>query len=60
MNEIMPFTVTWMDPEILILSEANQRKTNIVSCHLHVGYKKAIQMNLPTKQKETHRHRKQT
>ena len=29
-NEIMPFTATWMDLEILILSEPNQTKTNII------------------------------
>ena len=28
-NEIMPFAVAWMDLEIIILSEVNQRKTNI-------------------------------
>ena len=28
-NEIMPFTATWMDPEIIILSEVSQRKINI-------------------------------
>ena len=28
-NEIMPFTATWMDPEIIILSEVSQTKTNI-------------------------------
>ena len=28
-NEIMPFASTWMDPQIIILSEVNQRKTNI-------------------------------
>ena len=27
-NEIMPFAATWMDLEIIILSEASQRKTN--------------------------------
>ena len=27
-NKIMPFTGTWMDPEIVILSEVSQRKTN--------------------------------
>ena len=29
-NEIMPFTETWMDLEIIILSEVRQRKTNII------------------------------
>ena len=27
-HEIMPFTAMWMDLEILILDEVNQRKTN--------------------------------
>ena len=34
-NEIMPFTATWMDQEIIILSEVRQRKTNIIY-HLYV------------------------
>ena len=34
-NEIMPFTETWMDQEIIILSEVRQRKTNIIY-HLYV------------------------
>ena len=29
-NEIMPFAVTWTEPEIIILSEVSQRKTNII------------------------------
>ena len=28
-NEILPFATTWMDPEIVILSEVSQTKTNI-------------------------------
>ena len=29
-NEIMPFEATWIDLEIIIVSEVNQTKTNIV------------------------------
>ena len=29
-NKIMPFAATWMDPDIIILSKANQTKTIIV------------------------------
>ena len=29
-NEIMPFATTWMDLEIIILSEVSQTKTNII------------------------------
>ena len=29
-NEIMPFAATWMDLEMIILSEVRQRKTNTI------------------------------
>ena len=30
-NEMMPFTATWLDLEILILSEVRRKKTNMIS-----------------------------
>ena len=38
-NEILPFAATWVDLENIILSEVNQRKTNIIY-HLYVESKK--------------------
>ena len=41
-NEIMPFAATWMDLEIIILSEGSQTETNICH-HLYVESKNMIQ-----------------
>ena len=30
-NKIMPFSATWVDLEIIILSEVSQTKTNMIS-----------------------------
>ena len=38
-NEIMPFAATWMQLEIIILSEVRKRKTNTVWYHLYVEAK---------------------
>ena len=51
-NEIMLFAVTWIDLEIVILSELSQTekdKYHLIS--LHMESKKMVQMNLSTKQK---------
>ena len=57
---MLPFAATWMDQEI-ILSEVNQTKAKKyhVITYMWNLKKKMIQMNLFTKQKQTHRHRKQ-
>ena len=39
-NEIMGYIAIWMDPEIVILSEVSQTKTNIIWYHLYVESKK--------------------
>ena len=48
----MPFAATWTDLKIIILSEVSQRQ-------IYVQTKKK-NANLFTKQKQTHRHRRQT
>ena len=55
----MPFAATWMNLDIIILNEVSQRKTNTIY-HLYMESKTLIQINLFTKQKLPHRHRKQT
>jgi len=54
----MPFAATWMDLEIIILSSVNQRKTDIIRYCLYVeSFLRMIQMNLFTKEKQTHKER---
>ena len=38
-NEIMTFAATWMDLEIVILSEVRKRKTNTTWYHFYVESK---------------------
>ena len=53
----MPFTATWMDLEIIILSERGRRKTTHDIAYMR-NLKKMLQINLFIKQKQTHRLRK--
>ena len=60
-NEIMPFATTWMQLEIIILSEASQKEKDryhmiLLICRIE---KEMVQMNSFTKQKQTHRLREQ-
>ena len=41
-NEIMPFATTWMDLEIIILSEVSQTKTNIGAQSPHLSRRSSI------------------
>jgi len=61
-NEIMPFAATCMDLEISILSGVSQtEKDTYHTISFICGiWKKIIQMNLFTKQKEVYKHAKQT
>ena len=61
MNEIMPFAATWMDPEIIILSEVSQtEKDKYHMISLIHGILKNDTNELIYKQKLTHRLRKQS
>ncbi|XDA82129.1 hypothetical protein R6Z07F_012049 [Ovis aries] len=53
----MPFAATWMQLEIIILSEVRERQ--IPWYHLHVEFKNRTQMNLSMKQKKNQGHREQ-
>ena len=39
-NKIMRFAATWMDLEVVILSEVGQRKTNIMATSLYMWNQK--------------------
>ena len=57
-NEIMSFAATWVDLEVITLSEVSQTKKDkyhIISLTCGISFQKMIQMNLFTKQKQTHR-----
>ena len=55
-NEILPFTMTWMDLESIMLSKDRQGKTNALYGHLYVKQQKILY----NKTKATQRYRQQT
>ena len=60
-NKTLPFSATWMDLDIIILSEVSQtEKDKYYVISLICGILKLTQMNLFIKQKHIYRHRKQT
>ena len=59
-NEILPFVATWIYLENIILSEVSHTEKNkYYMTSPTCGIKNMIHMNLYTKQKQTHRYRKQ-
>ena len=59
----MPFAVTWVGLEILILSEVSHTDTakyHTISLIYETQKRKMIQMNSFTKQKQPNRHKNQT
>ena len=59
-NEILPFAATWIDLEIIIPSKSDRERQILYDITYMWNLKKKIQIHLLTKQKQTHRHRKQT
>ena len=60
-NKIMPFAATWMQLEIIILSEVSQKeKDKYHRISLICGIQNTTPVNISMKQKQTHRYREQT
>ena len=60
-NEIMPLATTWVDLEMIILNEINQKKRGKYHMILLIcTIQNVTQMNLFTKQKQSQRNKKQT
>ena len=56
-SEMMPFAATWMDLNIIILGEVGQTdrdRYHVMSLICGLKKKKRVQMNLLSRQKQTH------
>ena len=51
-NEILPFAMTWMELESILLSEISQRKTNSILFRPYVEFKKQTNKNKQRKNKK--------
>ena len=56
-KEIMPFAATWIDQGIITLSEVSQKQKDKYHISLICGIQNMTQVNICTKQKQTHRQR---
>ena len=57
----MPVATTWMNLKDIMLGEMSHReRQNLVCCNFYVEHKKQNKQIYITKQKQTHRYRKQT
>ena len=60
-NETVPFAATWMQLEMIILSEVSQKeKDKYHMLSLICGIQNMMQMNLSMQQKQSHGYREQT
>ena len=57
-NEVLPFATTWMDLEVITLSEMSDRERQIPHNLTYMLYLKNKQTN-KTKHKQSHRYREQ-
>ena len=57
-NDIVPFATTWIDLEIITLSKISKKEKDKISQRYHsCGINNITQMNMSTRQKQTHRYR---
>ena len=60
-KEIMPFAATWMDLELIILSEVSQKEKRQIPYHItYMWNLKYNRDEIIYEQRQTHRHKEQT
>ena len=56
----MPFEATWMDLELIILSEVSQKEKRQIPYHITYMWNLDYDVNENMKQKQVHKYREQT